>query len=221
MASNATVDRVLQSVAPCSSVDRTVLARLLRERPPPQGILLLFSAAEAETVRAAVVYLGLYGTMTECSVLALCLQHADDEVARLAERCLWSLWMQAGSDVGNRHLATAIRHIERAQYAEAIRILSDLVTHEPAFAEAHFQRGVALSLDDHADQAARAYREALRLNPHHFGAAAALGHTCVDQANLTGALYYYRRALQIHPRMEDVPDALREVEAIFRARHGK
>ena len=221
MASNATVDRILQSVAPSSSVDRTVLARLLRERPRPPDILPLFSAAEAETVRAAVVYLGLYGTMTECSVLALCLQHADDEVAHLAERCLWSLWMQAGTETGNRHLAKAIRHIERAEYAAAIRILSDLLAHEPSFAEAHFQRGVALSLDDRIDEAAQAYREALRLNPHHFGATAALGHTCVDQANLSGALYYYRRALQIHPRMEDVPDALREVETIFRARHGK
>ena len=37
---------------------------------------------------------------------------------------------QAGSDVGNRHLATAIRHIERAEYAAAIRILTDLIADE-------------------------------------------------------------------------------------------
>lgn len=214
MTPDATVDHVLESVAPDAGVDRSVLAGLLRKRPHPRAIVPLLSAAAAETVCAAVVYLGCHGSARECPLLAQCLQHEDDSVARLAEYCLWSLWMQGGTERGNRRLAEAIGCIRDGDYAAAVDLLTVLVAEEPFFAEAYFQRGLALCLAGRQEEAARTHRHALRLNPHHFGAAAALGHACVAQGNLPGALYYYRRALRIHPRLEAVPDAIRELEAV-------
>lgn len=215
MIPHATVDHVLESVAPGVGVDRTVLAGLFRKRPHPRAIVALLSAPAAETVCAAVVYLGCHGSVCECPLLAQCLQHEDDGVARLAEYCLWSLWMQGGTERGNRHLAEAIGYIKEGDYAAATYLLTMLVAEEPSFAEAYFQRGIALCLAGRQEEAARAHRQVLRLNPHHFGAAAALGHACVAQGNLAGALYYYRRALRIHPRLEAVPDAIRELEAVI------
>jgi tetratricopeptide (TPR) repeat protein len=213
--SKATVDRVLQAVAADVCVDRSALATLLRDRPSTEQIVPLLSVPAIEVVRAAVVYLGLYGSVQDSPLLVLCLQHRDDEVARLAEHCLWSLWMQGGSREGNRQLAAAMSCIRDEAYAEARTILETLIAQEPGFAEAHFQQGVALSHLDRTHEAADAYREALRRNPYHFAASAALGHTLLELGEVTEARHHYRRALQIHPRLDDVRDTMRQVDELI------
>jgi tetratricopeptide (TPR) repeat protein len=218
---DATVNRILERVAPGLHIDRSVLNALAREKPRPEALVSLLAAADPATVRAAVLYVGIYGTGREAALLALCLHHADSGVARLAEHCLWSLWMQGGSDDGNRCLAQAVRGISAGKYVEAVETLDALLAHEPGFAEAHFQRGLALSSIERPREAAREYRHALRLNPHHFGAAAALGHALLEQGDLRGALRFYRKALRIHPRLEDLPDAVRELELVLSAQHGQ
>lgn len=208
----ATADEVLRSVAPDMGVDRGTLARLLRCQPPVEAVLPLLSTPGTETVRAAVLYIGLHGTESECALLALCLRHRDLDVVRLAEYGLWRIWMEAGTPQANRLLAAAIYRIQKAEYTAALRVLSRLAVAEPDFAEVYFQQGIALSMLERVTEAGHAYREALRLNTYHFGAAAALGHTCVEQGNLIGALHYYRRALQIHPRLDDLPQAVQALE---------
>lgn len=215
---DATVERVLQAVASDVCVDRSTLAGLLRDRPPPQSVIALLCRPAVRIVRAAVVYLTLYATPREWPLLALCLKHADAGVARLAEHGLWSLWMRAGTAAGNGQLAAAVELIRNADYAAALALLDALVEREPEFAEAHFQRGVALSLLDRNAEAARAYRASLRQNPCHFAAAAALGHACIELGDLPAALHHYRRALHIHPGLDDVREALRRVESIVGAR---
>jgi tetratricopeptide (TPR) repeat protein len=209
---DGTIDRILQRVIPGAPVQRSVLDGLLRDKPKPETLVALLAAADPATVRAAVLYLGLYGTVCESAVLALCLHHDDASVVQLAEHCLWSIWMQSGSEEGNRHLAAAIGCIKAGDYAAASEVLDALVAREPSFAEAHFQRGLALAAAEQTAEAEDAYRRALRLNPYHFGAAAALGHASVERGHLQAALHFYRQALRIHPQLEDVPDAVHELE---------
>jgi tetratricopeptide (TPR) repeat protein len=210
---DATVDRILQRVIPGARVQRSILDALLRDQPKPETLVALLAAADPATVRAAVLYLGLYGTVCESAVLALCLHHEDKSVVQLAEHCLWSIWMQSGSEEGNRHLAAAVGCMKTGDHVAAIKVLDGLLAREPEFAEAHFQRGLALAAADQTAEAEDAYRQALRLNPYHFGAAAALGHACVERGHLQAALHFYRQALRIHPQLEDVPDAVHELES--------
>jgi tetratricopeptide (TPR) repeat protein len=212
------VEKVLQAVAPGAQVDRDLLGGLMGSQLCPEVILPLLADPLVERVRAAVILLGACGSMRDCPLLALCLQHPDQTVVKLAEYCLWCIWMHAGSEKGNRELAGAIDCIRVSAYDNAIDLLQELVAAEPAFAEAHFQLGVALCSVERHQEAARAYRQTLRLNPYHFGAAAALGHTCVQLGNLPGALHHYRQALRIHPSLEDVPKALEQVESIVQQR---
>jgi tetratricopeptide (TPR) repeat protein len=212
----ATVDRILERVEPGLHLDRSLLSALVRENPKPEALVPLLAAADATTVRAAILYIGIYGTPREAPLLALCLHHADTGVVRLAEHCLWSLWMQSGSEDGNRTLARAVQALSSGHYREAVLALDALLAREPGFPEAHFQRGLALSSSDQLKAAIGEYRAALRLNPHHFAAAAALGHALLEQGDPRGALRYYRKALRIHPALEDLPDAVRELELVLR-----
>ena len=216
----ASVNRILERVEPGLHIDRQILSALVHEQPKPEALISLLAAGDPTTVRAAVLYLGLYGTAREAPLLALCLHHADAGVVRLAEHCLWSLWMQSGSDEGNCSLAQAIQAINGGDYDGAVQTLDTLLKREPGFPEAHFQRGLALSSAEQPEAAVRAYRTALRLNPHHFGAAAALGHALMEKGDLRGALRFYRKALRIHPRLEDLPDAVRELEFVLASQHG-
>lgn len=209
---NATVDQVLQSVAAGVCVDRGVLDMLLRDRPGTDAVVPLLSVPSVQVVRAAVIYIGLYGTIRESPLLVLCLQHKDDGVARLAEQCLWGIWMRSGTDRGNRSLAAAMECINRGDNTRAETLLTALTAEEPSFAEAHFQLGVALSMLDRVEEAASAFKEALVVNPYHFAAAAALGHALAELGDLPAALHHYRRAQRMHPRLEDVTEALMHIE---------
>jgi len=210
---DATVNEVLHAVAPGGGVDRDTLQRLIHDRPDTDPIIDILNAAEVEVVRAGVVFLGAYGSMRDCALLATCLHHDDARVVELAENGLWNIWMQGGSQAANRTLTVAIGHMNEGDFETALRLLGTLNTREPFFAEAWFQKGVALALVERHGEASMAYRRALHLNPQHFAAAAALGHACVEQGNLSGALHYYRQAVDIHPRLEELPAAVRALEA--------
>ena len=209
-----TVEQVLCSGTPRIPLNRRALAQLLRDRPKPDTVEPLLSDNEIDTIRAAIVYLGIYGSMRECPPLALCLQHPDEGIVKLAEHSLMCIWMQSGSKRANRRLAAAIKCLDRENYFAASQMLTELVDYEPSFAEAFFQRGVALCYLEQHDYAGRSYRQALQLNPYHFWAAAAIGHTCIESGNFAGALNYYRQALRIHPRMEELPAAIVQLESL-------
>ncbi len=213
MIPQASVQHVLRTIAPTVPVDQAVLGALLNDHPTFDRIAHVLNDAAPETARAAVVYLGVHGSAREASVLVMLLQHPDAGVAELAEYGLWNIWMQAGSPAGNRRLVTAVELLAQQQPKPAAATLVSLTADEPHFAEAFHQLGIAYSTLEHWEHAAQAYRQALRLNPQHFAAAAGLGTTCLEQFNRIGALYYFRRAEQIHPRMPGIADAIAALSA--------
>ena len=141
------------------------------------------------------------------------LGHDDPDVVQLAEDSLWRIWMRAGSGAANAVLAEAVDLIRRDQYRQAAQVLERLTAAEPTFAEAYNQRGIALCLLNQPAEAGRVFEEALRLNRCHFSAAVSLGHTCVERGNLRGALEHYRCALELHPRLEGIPEVVKRLEA--------
>jgi tetratricopeptide (TPR) repeat protein len=123
--------------------------------------------------------------------------------------------MQGGSDEGNCSLAQAIQAINGGDYDGAVQTL-DIAETRTRLSELTC-RGPGTQLGERAQ---RGRITALRLNPHHFGAAAALGHALMEKGDLRGALRFYRKALRIHPRLEDLPDAVRELEFVLASQHG-
>jgi tetratricopeptide (TPR) repeat protein len=126
--------------------------------------------------------------------------------------------MRAGSPDDNARLARAVGQIKQDDLAGAEISLRELVAAEPEFAEARHQHGITLALLERPADAADEYRAALNLNAFHFSAAVSLGHMCVERGELLAALTHYKRALTIHPRLEDIPEAVAMIERALERR---
>jgi len=190
------------------------LAPWLATHCPAEILAALLTVTPEELTEAAITALGRRGGPEHCSVLVPLLHCDSDRVAALAEDSLWRLWLRGGSPQATRALAEAIELVQANRLSEALMALDRLALAEPTFAEVHNQRGIALCLLGRLDEAAEAFREALRHNQHHFSAAVSLAHTYAQRGQLRPALRQYRRALQINPRLDGVREIVERLEAI-------
>jgi hypothetical protein len=209
----------IQTVGPLLAArDYAALTVTLETHWPTSQLAGFLSSRCGQTVQTAVACLGLTGTMRDCPDLVAMLRHPCEATSRLAEDSLWGIWMRAGSSDGNAQLARAVDHIKHDDLDLADGALRSLIASEPEFAEAHNQHGITLSLLDRPAQAADAYAAAFKLNPYHFSAAASLGHACIERGDVLSALTHYRRALNIHPRLEGIPEAVAMIERALERR---
>jgi tetratricopeptide (TPR) repeat protein len=198
-----------------SGPDPAILERLLLAQSPADVLAEILANPPAELRRAAVVALGWKGVAAHSSLLRRLLQHPEPGLAELAENSLWRIWMQGGSTRGNAELARAIDLIGADRCQEALAALDSLIATEPAFAEAHHQRGICLFLLDRPADAAFAFRRAVELNPDHFPALVNLGHAALQQGEVHTAVHCYQRALQLNPRLTTVRDMVQKLEPII------
>ena len=115
--------------------------------------------------RAAVLALGLVGTMKANKTVAGMLRDDDRITRQLASDALWSLWFRADSDANSRELR---RLIQVSDPKKAVAGLDALINKAPHFAEAYNQRATLhYRLGDFTRSIADCDR-ALKLNPCHF-----------------------------------------------------
>lgn len=201
--------------AAANGADPAILERLLRAQSPADVLAEVLGGSPAEVQRAAVVALGWKGVAAHGSVLRGLLHHPETDLADLAEDSLWRIWLRGGSARGNADLARAIDLIGTDRCHEALAALDSLLATEPAFAEAHHQRGIALFMLDRPADAALALKRAVELNPDHFPAMVSLGHAAMQQGELRSALLCYQRALELNPRLTAVREMAQKLELMI------
>jgi tetratricopeptide (TPR) repeat protein len=176
----------------------------------------LLGAPEVEVRQAAVLALGILGTMQVNAALAARLRDQDAEVRELAADALWSLWFRAGTPEHNRELQRLMQL--EVTGGDAKKILSGfeaLLGKAPRFAEAFNQRAIVyFRLGDYARSIADCDR-VLRLNPYHFGAASGMGQCFLKQEKFRAALRAYRRAHRINPNLEGVRETIASLEQML------
>jgi tetratricopeptide (TPR) repeat protein len=215
----ATAQEFAEAVAaPLERGDLAGVLAALQRRWSCADLLDLLFFGDSRVVRMATRCLGLIGDSRHCCPLVSLLGHNDPQIVAAAEDALWHVWMRAGRPRSNKLLAVAVADIRDQNFEGALRALEEIISEEPDFAEPHHQRGIVLHSLDRLDEAESAYAAALRLNPHHFAAAAALGHVCAQRGDLRGALRGYRGALHIHPQLQEIREIVPKLEAAIRRR---
>lgn len=170
----------------------------------------------AEVRQAAVLALGLVGTMKVNPNLASCLHDEDPTVRRLAGEAMWSIWFRADAPEHNAELQRII--LLRLDEVGPEIILADfeaLLRKAPRFAEVYNQRGIFHFRCGSYARAVADCDRALRLNPCHFGAASGLGQCFMKQKKLRAALRSFRRALRINPNLDGVRQTITSIERLL------
>jgi tetratricopeptide (TPR) repeat protein len=170
---------------------------------------LLEGAGDSKTHRAAMLALGLLGTMEANMHLAACLHDDDSETRQIAVNALWSLWFRADSPAHNKELQRLVRMKDPDK---ALAGLNGLIDKAPAFAEAYNQRAILLFRKKQYERSIADCEKTLQLNPHHFGAQAGMAQGLMQLRRHKAALKAFRNALKIHPFMEGVADTIRALE---------
>lgn len=162
--------------------------------------------------RGACFALGYVGGYDCNAALGRALHDADRGVRNLAENTMRAVWCRAGTDDERQALERAIRANVAKQYDKAQTFATELIQQAPWFAEAWNQRAIAHFGSARYAQSVHDCRQALEINPYHFGAAAGMGQCYLNLGNIDQALDCFRRALRLNPELEGVRAAVRSLE---------
>ncbi len=183
---------------------------------PRESLLDLLSSDNGDAVKIALVCLAFVGRMADSPRVARLLHSPDPATIAYAEHALWSIWFCSGNEAQNAGLMQAVGLIGHDRFEDAIEALDVLIAKAPCFAEAYNQRAIACFLAGEYDRATEDCKQALRLNPLHFGAMAGLGHCYATCKRLGDAMGAYRAALAIHPRLEGLRQSIQCVRDCLR-----
>jgi tetratricopeptide (TPR) repeat protein len=170
----------------------------------------LLDSHDAQTRRAAVLALGLLGTMASNEAVAGRLHDEDFEVRQLAADALWKLWFRGDSEINNLDLQRLARTRDRQKAAAG---LDRLIAKAPRFAEAYNQRAILAFSMKQYERSIIDCEKALELNPYHFGAQAGIGQCYLQLRRHKSALKAFRQALRINPNLDAIAETVRAIEA--------
>jgi tetratricopeptide (TPR) repeat protein len=175
-----------------------------------EGTLLrLLESPSSRAREAALLALGLVGTMAGNKAVAARLHDESPDVRKVAVDTLWSLWFRADSEANNRELQKLMRMRDREK---SLMGLNDLILRAPSYAEAYNQRAILYFRMKEFERSVSDCEKVLQLNPVHFGARAGMAQSYLQLRKHRAALKEFRAALRIHPHMEGVADTVRALE---------
>ena len=181
----------------------------------------LLVCPNSEVRQAAVLALGLTGSMQANAPLAARLHDEDPAVRELAADGLWSLWFRADNPENNRELQKLMRQrVDKESAAQVLAGYRTLIGKAPRFAEAYNQRAIVYFRMGNVTKAVADCEKVLRLNPFHFGAASGLAQCFMKQKKLRAALRSYRRANRINPNLDGVKQVIDSLERMLGEKGG-
>jgi len=133
----------------------------------------------------------------------------DEETAKAIEQRIWVLWMHSPSDTTNLLMSRAQKAVEQKNLELALKLLDAIVKIKPDYVEAWNRRATIHYMQKDYGRSLADIRQVLRLEPRHFGALTGLGLILQDIGDDRQALEVYRRALEVYPKLERVPDIVK------------
>ena len=172
----------------------------------------LLSSYDPVCRRAAVLALGLVGTMGANDALSRRLQDDDPIVRKLAGDALWAVWFRAA---GREHCERLQEIVSGSNSRSVLRDLDVLISRTGDYAEAYNQRAILYYKLGEFRRAAADCETVLKLNPQHFGAAAGMAQCYLKLNRPRAALRAFRNAIEINPNLDDVGQAVKALEEML------
>jgi tetratricopeptide (TPR) repeat protein len=136
----------------------------------------------------------------------------DNETAKAIEQRIWAMWVRTPSDTAGLLMTRVQKAIEAKDSDLAIQLLDAIVKIKPDYVEAWNRRATIYYLKKDYGHALADIREVLKREPRHFGALSGLGLILQDIGDDKQALEVYRRALAVYPRLQRIPDLVKELQ---------
>jgi tetratricopeptide (TPR) repeat protein len=177
-------------------------------------------AGSTDERQATLHRLSREGDARVTPAVAALLRSDDLEEVALAEATLWQVWSRSGDPDVDALFAEGVRALEGQDWLGAAAAFSRVIEAAPSFAEGWNKRATARYLATHYATSIADCEEVVRLNPHHFGAMSGQGLCHLALGQLREASRCFRRALQIHPRLETVRQHLARAEMTLARANG-
>jgi len=136
----------------------------------------------------------------------------DETSAKAIEQRIWAQWMVSPSDTANLLMTRVRTAIEAKDMDLAIKLLDGIVRIRPDYVEGWNRRATLYYMKKEYGRSLADIREVLRREPRHFGALAGLGLILQDIGDDKRALDAYRRALDVYPRLQRIPDVVKKLQ---------
>lgn len=133
------------------------------------------------------------------------------ESAKYIEGRIWATWAAQGGDTA-AVLMTRVRTATQGKdYDLAIKLLTAVIDIKPDYIEAWNRRATLYFHKRDYVSAMSDLRNVLAREPRHFGAWAGVGMILNDVGDERHALIAFRRAVELYPRMERIPDLIKRL----------
>lgn len=133
------------------------------------------------------------------------------ESAKFIENRIWAVWAAQGGDTATLLMTRVRTATEGKDYDLAIKLLTAIIDIKPDYIEAWNRRATLYFLKRDYESAAADLRAVLEREPRHFGAWAGLGMILNDIGDEARALAAFRRAVELYPRIERIPDLIKKL----------
>lgn len=129
-----------------------------------------------------------------------------------AEVAIVQTWLMSGSDTVDILMTRTIQAMQEERYPVALDLLDSIITLKPDYAEGWNKRATVYFLTDDYQRSLSDIQRVLALEPRHFGALSGLGLIMQNLGDDERALFAFKRALEVHPRLKTAKDAVADLE---------
>jgi tetratricopeptide (TPR) repeat protein len=133
------------------------------------------------------------------------------ESAKFIEGNIWAVWASQGGDTASLLMSRVRLATEGKDYDLAIKLLTAIIDIKPDYVEAWNRRATLYFHKRDYESAMSDLQSVLAREPRHFGAWAGLGMILNDVGDERRALLAFRRAVELYPRMEKIPDLIKRL----------
>jgi len=133
----------------------------------------------------------------------------DAASAKQVESRIWALWVASGSDTANLLMTRVKTAIEANDLNLAVQLLDAVIKIKPDYIEAWNRRATIHYMRKEFSESLQDIRQVLIREPRHFGALSGLGMILQEFGDEKRALEAFRRALEIHPNLQKIPDMVK------------